>query len=87
MAFKDISEALTGFDFDNVVVFDTETTGTEPYLGDEVVSISICDAYGNDLFSSLIKPRKKKAWPEAEAINGISPAMVKDAPYLSLIHI
>lgn len=82
MAFKDLSEALTGFDFDNVVVFDTETTGTEPYLGDEVVSISICDAYGNDLFSSLIKPRKKKAWPEAEAINGISPAMVKDAPYL-----
>lgn len=82
MAFKDLSEALTGFDFDNVVVFDTETTGTEPYLGDEVVSISICDAYGNDLFSSLIKPRRKKAWPEAEAINGISPDMVKDAPYL-----
>lgn len=82
MAFKDLSEALTGFDFDNVVVFDTETTGTEPYLGDEVVSISICDAYGNDLFSSLIKPRKKRAWPEAEAINGISPAMVKDAPHL-----
>lgn len=82
MAFKDLSEALTGFDFDNVVVFDTETTGTEPYLGDEVVSISICDAYGNDLFSSLIKPRRKRAWPEAEAINGISPAMVKDAPHL-----
>ena len=61
MAFKDLSEALTGFDFDNVVVFDTETTGTEPYLGDEVVSISICDAYGNDLFSSLIKPRKKES--------------------------
>ena len=82
MAFKDLSEALTGFDFDNVVVFDTETTGTEPYLGDEVVSISICDAYGNDLFSSLIKPRKKRAWPEAEAVNGISPATVKDAPHL-----
>lgn len=83
MAFKDISEALTGFDFDNVVVFDTETTGLQPYYGDEVVSISICDAYGNDLFSSLIKPRKKRTWPEAEAINGISPAMVKNAPTLN----
>lgn len=85
MAFKDISEALTGFDLDNVVVLDTETTGLESYNGDEILSISICDAYGNIQFDSLVKPKKKRSWPEAEKINGISPAMVKNSPTIDEI--
>ncbi len=85
MAFEDISEALTGFDFDNVVVLDTETTGLESYNGDEILSISICDAYGNIQFDSLVKPKKKRSWPEAEKINGISPAMVKNSPTIDEI--
>lgn len=76
----DIHRELTGFPLDKVVVFDTETTGTDPYYDDEVLSIAICDAMGETLFSSYIRPTRKKSWPEAQAVNGISPEMVKDAP-------
>lgn len=76
----DVYRELTGFPLDKVVVFDTETTGTDPYYDDEILSIAICDAMGETLFSSHIKPTRKKSWPEAQAVNGISPEMVKDAP-------
>ena len=82
MAFKDLSEALTGYDFGKVVVFDTETTGLNPYGGDEIVSMALCDIEGNDLFSRLIRPRAKRTWKEAQAIHGISPDDVKNSPTL-----
>lgn len=81
----DLSYALTGFPLDKVVVFDTETTGLDPYGGDEIVSIGICDGYGNELFYSLVKPTRKRSWKEAEAIHGISPRNVKDAPRIKQI--
>lgn len=76
----DLSYALTGFPLDKVVVFDTETTGLDPYGGDEIVSIGICDGYGKKLFYSLVKPTRKRSWRDAERIHGISPSDVKDAP-------
>lgn len=81
----DLSYALTGFSLDDVVVFDTETTGLDPYGGDEIVSIGICDGHGNKLFYSLVKPTRKRSWKEAEAIHGISPQDVKDAPKIKQI--
>ena len=78
----DICAMLTGFPLDRVVVFDTETTGASPYSGDEVLSIAICDGMGNPLFSSYVRPARHKSWPDAELVNGISPAMVRDAPTL-----
>lgn len=78
----DICAMLTGFPLDRVVVFDTETTGASPYSGDEVLSIAICDGMGNPLFSSYVRPARHKSWPDAERVNGISPAMVRDAPTL-----
>lgn len=78
----DICSMLTGFPLDRVVVFDTETTGTSPYMGDEVLSIGICDGMGNPLFSSYVRPTRHKSWPDAERVNGISPDMVSDAPTL-----
>lgn len=65
----------------DVVVIDTETTGTNP-TRDEVLSVAIVDGSGKELFYSLIHPAKRKRWESAERINHISPDDVKDAPLL-----
>lgn len=65
---------------ENTIVFDTETTGTKPLGNDEILQISIVDGNNAVLFSSYIKPAHRKSWPKAQEINGISPAMVKNAP-------
>lgn len=63
------------------VVLDTETTGlTEK---DELLQVSILDAdTGEAVYNSYIKPCFAVEWPEAQAINGISPAKVQDAPFV-----
>lgn len=83
--YADLSEALTGFPLDKVTVFDTETTGLNPWGGDEIIQISILDGYGSSLFSNYIKPVRKKSWPEAQKVNGISPFMVRNAPTMRAI--
>ena len=80
----DICELVTGYPLDRVVVFDTETTGTNPW-DDEILSIGICDGRGNQLFSSYVRPVRHRSWPEAERINGISPSSVIGSPKLSEI--
>ena len=74
----DICKLITSFDAQDVVVFDTETTGVSG--SDEMLSIAIVDAYGNDVFNSLIRPTRKRSWPDAERIHHISPQMVQAAP-------
>ena len=64
----------------DVIVFDTETTGLSAEIN-EIIQISIIDGSGNTLFNSLVRPYFEKEWPGAEAVNGISPDMVKNAPY------
>lgn len=80
----DICELVTGYPLDRVVVFDTETTGTNPW-DDEILSIGICDGRGNQLFSSYVQPVKHRSWPDAERVNGISPRDVVGSPKLSEI--
>lgn len=63
-----------------VVVLDTETTGLSDT--DEILQISIIDTDRNVLYSSYIKPLFHTEWKEAEAVNNITPEMVKDAPTL-----
>lgn len=63
------------------VVLDTETTGLTEH--DELLQVSILDAdTGDVLINSYIKPCVAVEWPEAQAINGISPTKVQDAPYI-----
>ncbi len=65
------------------VYLDTETTGLYPSDGAEIIEVAICDDDGNALVNSFVKPTQRTEWPDAQAINGISPAMVADAPLLA----
>ena len=60
-----------------VIVFDTETTGLSRW--DEVLQISIVGSEGVVL-DSYVRPVKRKSWPDAEAVNHISPEMVSSYP-------
>lgn len=62
-----------------ILILDTETTGLDA-AQDELLQVSIINADGEILYNRHLKPKKKQSWPEAEAVNRISPAMVQDAP-------
>lgn len=62
-----------------IVCLDIETTGVSIWES-EPVSVAIIDGEGEKLYYHLIKPDRAKRWPEAAAINGITPEMVADAP-------
>lgn len=64
------------------IVLDTETTGLHAGT-DELLQVSIIDDSGETLIDRYVKPESCTEWPEAEAVNGISPAMVQDCPHIS----
>ena len=68
----------------NRVYLDTETTGLHPEEGDEILSLTIVDANGRLLFDERFKPKHKKEWPEAQAVNHISPDDVERTSRLQL---
>lgn len=75
-------------DASRIVGVDIETTGLNRYV-DEILSVSIVDGNGKMLFDQFFRPSVAKEWPEAQAVNGISPEDVKDCPeifgYLEII--
>lgn len=73
--------SVSGVDRGRAIFFDLELTGVYPY--DEIISVSITDGYGNEIMDTLIRPEKRKQWNTTVKIHGITPAMVKNAPYLS----
>lgn len=68
-----------------ILVYDLETTGLQAG-SDEIIQLAIVDGNGNELINTYIKPMHKRKWDKAEAINGISPDMVKDAPVMPALH-
>ena len=60
---------------------DTETTGLD-HTWDEIVEIAIASPYGEPLLNTLVRPVRNRRWADAQAIHGISPEMVEDAPTL-----
>lgn len=62
------------------VFLDTETTGLNQDGMDEVLEIAIIDANGRALLDTLVRPVHKTGWPQAQAIHGISPQDVANAP-------
>ena len=78
---KDICRELTGMRLDEAVVLDTETTGLDP-ASDELLQVSVVDARGTALLSSLVRPLEATSWPEAQRVNGIAPKDVACAPTL-----
>lgn len=64
---------------DKVVCIDIETTGLR-YSSDEILQVAICNGDGELLLNSYVKPSKRKRWPEAQKVNGITYEMVEHAP-------
>lgn len=85
MTNTEMLKATSGHDTDAQdlppVYIDTETTGLDP-RGDEIIEIAIIDHSEAVLLDTFVKPVHVSQWPEAQAINGISPEMVQNAPLL-----
>ena len=64
-----------------ILFYDLETTGLKADT-DEILQLAIIDGTGAELINTYIKPSHKRKWEKAEAVNGISPDMVKDAPVM-----
>ena len=58
------------------VTFDTETTGVSAAY-DDILQITIIGQYGEILLSTYVKPRNCYRWDEAQAVNHISPEIIK----------
>lgn len=63
------------------VYIDTETTGLDPCWND-LLEIAIVNDQGEVLMDTLIRPKRRQSWLSAQAIHGISPEDVKNAPTL-----
>lgn len=63
------------------IVFDTETTGVD--ADKEILQLSMVNDKGQCIFNEYFKPEHHTSWEEAQAINGISPEMVKDCKPIS----
>lgn len=84
---KSLSKMIDRFPFrTGCLIVDTETTGLSPLKtcfrsdgstfmrkNDWILHLSVIDPmFGSVIFDDYFKPGKKKSWPKAEAIHGIS---------------
>jgi len=64
---------------ENIIIY-TETTGLDP--DDEVLELTILKENGDLIMSERFRPVNKLMWPEAEAVNNISPEDVRNMPMM-----
>lgn len=65
------------------IVIDTETTGLDPNE-DEILQLSVINVNdGSTIYNQYFKPEKATSWEQAQAVNGISPEMVANAPCIA----
>lgn len=64
---------------EKTIVIDLETTGLNP-IHNEILQVAIIDGNGKVLLNEYCKPKHTQTWPEAEAINHITPEIVADKP-------
>ncbi|WP_199227570.1 3'-5' exonuclease [Limnohabitans sp. T6-5] len=64
----------------SLIFMDTETTGLNQNGTDEVLEIAIVSDDGRTLLNTLVRPLKNSVWSQAQAIHGISPKDVENAP-------
>ena len=69
-----------GMSRDRVLFFDLELTGF--YDRDEIISISIFNARGEQIMDTLVRPTHTKKWKRTEKIHGITPEMTAGAATL-----
>ena len=74
--------ASMGSNLGRVVVLDTETTGLSKST-DEILQVSMVDWTGRTLLNTYVRPVQHDEWPAAQAIHGITPEMVADAPTMA----
>lgn len=60
-----------------ILVLDCETTGFSE-RDDEILSLSVVSGDKEVVFDEFFKPERKKSWDDAQAVNGISPDMVRN---------
>lgn len=70
-----------GFVGGRAAIIDVETTGLNPRVCD-VLQLAIVDAGTGDVVANRFYDSRFDSWPEAEAVNGISKAMVSGRPML-----
>ena len=66
---------------EDILVLDTETTGFGPSA--EILQLSIVNGLGEIVMNEYFRPARATCWPDAEAVNHISPAMVAGKPLIS----